>query len=114
MQALFIWPISWFATNAAMLIEAYGARSTFTAYVAVLRLSVAIDYAVWFAEGAFNVVAGHPGVDLLVYERVAPGAAGQPIAATIILLANYRQLTASPRYLALASWRRLGQGYGRP
>ena len=112
MQALFSFYGSALSPDAAVFVEADGARVALVASVAILNLSIASGDGVWGAEDAFDVVAAHARPDLLTDHRIAPDATGDAVAAPIVRFAHDGQGLGTRFSGALASRVRLGQGNG--
>lgn len=95
-----------------MLVEADGLRPALVAAVAILHLPIAAGDCIGCAEDAFDVGAGHSGVNLPAYHRIAPGATRDAVSASVVLFAydGERLHCSVLESLALRSW--LGQGYG--
>ena len=86
MQALFHFGLF---PHATLFIEAYGLAAASLGLVAILDASVALSDAIWLAQGAFHIHAGHAWLHLASNDRATPFVAGHSVAAAIVALSNH-------------------------
>ena len=104
MQALFSFINSALSANATVLIETDGPRPALVGAVAILHLSVAAGDGIGRSKSAFDIGAGHSRENLLPHHGIAFGAAGEVVAAAIVLHPYNSELCSRALACTSLSW----------